>query len=517
VSNKPHLRKELGLFTLISLGIGSILGSGIFGMPAAMGAVAGPSLILAILITAVIVFFLGMAYAELGSTYPVTGGPYSFPRMAMGDLGGFLMGWGYFLYLFIGTAAIIDIFIVYLGFYIPGLAVGQTLTPFGIMIAIAFIWIFTIINIFGVKWGGLYGVITTIGKLIPLAILFFAGLFYLKGGNFTPFMPFGFTGVTLAIALFFWAFTGFEAITIPGEEIKNPSKTIPWAMILTILIVAIVYCLIAFVFVGMIDWKALGFDLENWKKIGNLTSPLADVFKAVKLHYLAAIAAIGGIIATAGAGGSWVLFQARLPYAMAKDKLFWAPAAKVNKKYHTPVVALIFTSILTSLILIFIPNFASVALIASVTGVLPYAAAVLSVFILRKVDKKTIRPFKLPFPKTITIVGFVLSTFIIYWASWPWTVVGSLLLLTGFIAYYFVKIKKWELKRNSWLLVYLFGIMIISYLGDPKFSFDNFLPINSLGILLFPYDLIILALFAIFIYIWSYKVNVKAFRIKKEK
>ncbi|NGX57041.1 MAG: putative transporter, partial [Candidatus Anoxychlamydiales bacterium] len=86
--SNPKLKKELGLFTMVALGVGSILGSGIFGMPAAMGAVAGPSLILAILITAVISFFLGMPYAELGSAFPLSGGPYSFPRLAMGaDMG----------------------------------------------------------------------------------------------------------------------------------------------------------------------------------------------------------------------------------------------------------------------------------------------------------------------------------------------------------------------------------------------------------------------------------------------
>jgi amino acid transporter len=508
VSN-TKLKKELGLFTMIALGVGSILGSGIFGMPAVMGAVAGPSLIIAILITAIITFFLGMPYAELGSSFPMSGGPYSFPRLAMGDFGGFLMGWGYFLYLFIGTAAIIDIFIVYLGYFIPGLAVGDTLTPMGITIAVISIWLFTIINIFGVKWGGLYGVVTSIGKLIPLAIFFFVGLVYVKFDNFTPVMPFGFTGVTLAIALFFWSFTGFEAITIPGEEIKNPSRTIPWAMVLSILIVAIVYSLIAFVFVGMIDWKNLNLTQGDWAGIAKLTSPLSDVALAIKMPWLASLAAIGAIIATAGAGGSWVLFQARLPYAMAKDKLFWLPCANVSKKYHTPIISLILTSVLTSLILIGFPNFATVALIASVTGILPYAAAVLSVAILRKTKKNTIRPYKLPFVRTTTLIGFIFSTYIIYWASWPWTIVGSLLLLTGFIAYFFVKVKNWEIKRNVWMLVYLLGIMITSYLGDPKFSFSNFLPINSIGVLLFPNDLYVLTIFSILIYIWAYKINVK--------
>jgi amino acid transporter len=322
-------------------------------------------------------------------------------------------------------------------------------------------------------------------------------------------MPFGFTGVTLAIALFFWSFTGFEAITIPGEEIKNPSKTIPWAMVLSILIVAIVYALIAFVFVGMIDWKNLNLSQGDWAGIAKLTSPLSDVALAIKMPWLASLAAIGAIIATAGAGGSWVLFQARLPYAMAKDKLFWAPCANVSKKYHTPIVSLILTSVLTSLILIGFPNFATVALIASVTGILPYAAAVLSVAILRKTKKNTVRPYKLPFVRTTTVIGFIFSTYIIYWASWPWTIVGSILLLTGFIAYFFVNVKNWEIERNIWIFVYLLGIMITSYLGDPKFSFSNFLPINSIGVLLFPYDLFVLTIFSILIYLWAYKINVK--------
>ncbi len=506
--SNDNLKKELGLFTLISIGIGGILGSGIFGMPAVMGAVAGPSLILAIIISGIITFFLGIAYAELGSAFPLTGGPYSLPRLAMGNLGGFLMGWGYFLYLFIGTAAVIDIFVVYLGFYVPGLAVGGTLTPLGITIAVVALWLFTLINIFGVKWGGLYSVITTIGKLIPLAIFFLVGLSYIKLKNFTPFMPFGFTGVTLAVSLFFWSFTGFESIVVPTEEIKNPKKTIPLAMILTIFIVIVVYTLLALVFVGMIDWKGLNLNLNDWKGIGKLSSPLSDVGIGIGLRWLAALATIGAIIATAGAGGSWVLIQSRLPYAMAKDKLFWKPMANVSHKYKTPVASLLFTSFLTTLILIAIPNFASVALIASVTGVVPYAAAVLSVKILRKTKPDVERPFKLPLVNFVTILGFIFATYIIYWASWPWSVVGAVLMLTGYVAFFFVK-KKWEFKRNLWVIGYLLGIVIIAYLGDPNFMFNNFLPIKPLGYLMMPYDLIVLAIFSIIIYIWAYKANIK--------
>jgi APA family basic amino acid/polyamine antiporter len=135
-ANQAHLKREIGLFTLVAIGVGSIIGSGMFAMPAVMGSVAGPALLLAVVLTGVVTTLLAISYAELGSAFPITGGPYSLPRLAMGDVGGFVLGWGYFLYSFIGTAAIIDIFVTYLSFYVPGLAVGETLTPWGISIAV---------------------------------------------------------------------------------------------------------------------------------------------------------------------------------------------------------------------------------------------------------------------------------------------------------------------------------------------------------------------------------------------
>ncbi len=506
---ESKLKKEIGLITLVSIGLGGILGSGIFALPAAMGAVAGPSLILAILFAGIITAFLAIAYAELGAAFPLTGGPYSLPRLALGDFGGFIMGWGYFLYLFIGTAAIIDIFVVYLGFYVPGLAEGGTLTPMGITIAVIALWVFTFINIFGVKWGALYSVITTIGKLIPLALFTLVGFFYMKADNFTPFMPFGFSGITLAITLFFWSYTGFEAIVVPSEEVKNPSRNIPLAMLLTVVLSIIIYMVISIVFVGMLPWEGLNLGAHSWQDVKELTSPLSDVSKALGLPWLAAIATIGAIIATAGSGGSWVLIQGRMPYAMAKDNLFWSPVGKIHPKFQTPAFSLIFTSVLTTIILITIPNFPSVALIASVTAVVPYAAAVLAVPILRKTKASTARPFKLPLHKLITIIGFILSTYLIYWASFPWTIVGAILMLTGYLAFLLVRTKNIELKRNNWILVYLIGIIIVSCLGDPTFVFNNFLPWTPAGILMMPYDLIVLTIFAIAIYMWAYRINTK--------
>lgn len=506
----PSLKRNIGLFTLVALGVGSIIGSGMFAMPAVMGSVAGPALILAVVLTGAVTAILAISYAELGSAFPLTGGPYALPRLALGDVGGFVVGWGYFLYAFVGTAAIIDIFVTYLDFYVPGLAIGQTLTPLGTMIAVIALWAFTAINVAGVKWGGLYSVVTTVGKIIPLILFGVIGLAFLNFSNFSNFMAFGWTGVTLAMAFEFWAFTGFESVVIPSGEVKNPGRTIPRAMMLTMAIVIAIYAFISFTFTGMINWTGLGLKAGDWTGVGSLSSPLANIAGALGLPILAAIAIIGAIIATAGCGGDWVLLQGRIPYAMAQDRLFWSPMKKVHNRFGTPYLSLIFASVLTMAIQVLIPNFPSVALIASITALVPYVAAALSVPIMRKTKPTTPRPFKLPVPKIITGLGFVLATFMVYWASWPWTLIGGILMLAGFPLFLLVRTHSLEIKRSAWLWAYLIGIVAISYLGDTNFVFQNFLPVGPLGIITMPYDMIVLTVFAILIFAWAYFANARA-------
>jgi len=509
-AEKAGLKRELGLFSLVALGVGGIIGSGVFGLPAIMGSVAGPSFILAVMLVGLVATLLAIIYAELGSAFPTSGGPYSIPRVALGDGAGFVIGWGYFLYAFIGTAAIIDIFVTYLGFYIPGLANGPTLTPVGIGIAVAALWAFTAINYFEIKWGGLFGIVTTIGKLLPLAIFAIVGITLLNPGNFSPFFAFGWSGVSLAMAFEFWAFTGFEGVVIPSEEVKNPSKTIPRAMLITMGIVIATYVAISIAFTGLINWSGLGITPGNWNAIGGLSSPLSDVSKGAGLAILAAVVTIGAIISTAGAGGDWVLFQARIPYAMAKDGLFWNRMGQVHKKYGTPFVALIFASVLTMVVQILIPNFPSVALLASITTLIPYAAAAVSLPILRKTHPATPRPFKLPFGTLLAGIGFVLSSLLIYWASWPWTFVGGILTLIAFPMFLLLKNHKLELTRHLWLLVYIAGLVVISLLGDTNFVLDNFLPVGPQGMIPIPYDAMVVTAFSIGIFVWAYYSNVRA-------
>jgi len=514
-SAKPALKKELGLWSLVGLGVGGIIGSGIFGLIAAYGADAGPALTLAIVLVGIIMTILALIYAELGSRFPLTGGPYSIPRLALGNSAGYLVGWGYFIYAFTGTAAIIDVFVAYIGFYVPGLSTGLTLTNLGIGVALVALAVFTVINVLGVRWGGLFGMVTTVAKLIPLILFALVGLFYLNFGNFSPFMPSGWSGIAVAMALAVFMFTGFEAVVIPSGEVKNSSRTIPRAIIITMAVVVVVYVLIGIAFVGLINWSGLGMSVGDWSYstgIGSLSSPLSDVAKGAGYGLLAAIITIGAVISTAGAGSDWVLFQGRIPYAMADDGLFPKPMDRVNGKYGTPALSIVFASVLTGIIQVLFPFFPNVVLLASITTLIPYAAASVSLAILRKNPRLGVADhFRLPGGMVFAFLGFVLSSVLIYWATWPLTLVGAILTLIGFPLYLFAKNKEMEWRRQAWFWVYVVGLTAISFLGDTNFVTSGVLSVaGPLGYVSMPYDLVVIAVFSALVFLWAYKANTNA-------
>jgi basic amino acid/polyamine antiporter, APA family len=426
---------------LTSITVGGIIGSGIFALAATMGYVAGPAAVVALALLGVVVILMALPYAELSAAYPITGGPYSLPRRALGNFAGFLLGWGYFLYAFIGTAAIIDVFVEYLGTYWPAVTAtnssGQiVITWVGSGVGLLFLLGYTVLNIVGIKWGSAFAIVTTFAKIIPLVLFGLIGLWLIRVGNFTAFgfAPFGWAGVAFAMSLGFFAFTGFEAASIPAEEVKNPKRTLPTATILSVAIVTAIYALVAVAFIGGIRWGALSLTPGAWGSTGSLL--LNNVADAWGLAILGTVVVFGALISTFGAGGDWVLLQGRMPYAMARDNLFFKSMARIHPRFGTPAVALIFASGLTGVILITLTSFPEAALLASITVLVPYAAAALALLVLRRSDPHAERPFRLPAAGALTPAAFVIATILIYWASWPWTLIGVLLTLVGIPLYF---------------------------------------------------------------------------------
>jgi basic amino acid/polyamine antiporter, APA family len=440
-ANEPKLKREVGLLGLTSITVGGIIGSGIFALAATMGYVAGPAAVVALALLGVVVILMALPYAELSAAYPITGGPYSLPRRALGNFAGFLMGWGYFLYAFIGTAAIIDVFVEYLGTYWSAVtttnAAGQlVITWVGVGIGLAFLVFYTFLNILGIKWGSAFAIVTTFAKVIPLVFFGLIGLLLIRVGNFTAFgfAPFGWAGIAFAMSLGFFAFTGFEAASIPAEEVRNPKRNLPIATIVSVGIVTAIYALVAVAFIGGIRWGALSITPGDWGATGSLL--LNNVADAWGLAILGTVVVFGALISTFGAGGDWVLLQGRMPYAMAKDNLFFKSMARIHPRFGTPAVALVFASALTGVVLILLTSFPEAALLASITTLIPYGAAALALLVLRRSDPGAERPFRLPGAWVLTPAAFVIATILVYWASWPWTLIGVFLMLVGIPLYF---------------------------------------------------------------------------------
>ncbi len=496
------LRKELGIVLLTGIGIGAVIGSGIYTLPGLIASVSGPLSITAIVLMGVITFILMYILAKLGRMYPRAGGLYYFAREVLGDLAGFITGLSYYFCCFIGTAAIIYAFLLYLSYYIPNIVIGLTLTPLGTAIAIVILAIVTAINIIGVKYGAGLNFILTIARIAPLLAFIAIAFTRINIGNFEPFAPYGLGSIGLAVAFGFWMFVGFESVVLVGEEVKEPEKIIVRAAMATVAIVTTIYILLIVSFTGAIDWEGLGIARGDWGALGELSSPLADVSRALGVVGLAELMVIGAVIASAGCFSDWVLLQGRVAYALAREDRFWKPIAYVNPRFGTPSRALILSSLLTAIIMILIPSFPNVILIAMITEFIPYGISALSLSSIAGHSRKMM---------AIGAIGFLLASLYIYWACWPWTLTGTILAILSLILYpiivksssLFLK----ELKRNTWYIVYLIGLTLISLLGDAMFEYNNFLPISPLNIFTTPIDVVVIIIFGIAIFTWAIKTQ----------
>lgn len=495
------MKRELGLILLTAIGVGAVIGSGIYALPGLITSVSGPLSIIAIVLMSLITLILMYILAKLGRIYPKAGGLYYFAKEVLGDLAGFITGLSFYFCCFIGTAAIIYAFLLYLSYYIPEVAVGLTLTPLGIAIAITILAIVTIINIIGVKHGAGLNFILTIAKIIPLLVFVVVAFTRIDVGNFTPFAPYGFGSIGLAVAFGFWMFVGFESVVLVGEEVKEPEKIIMRSAMATVAIIAIIYILVITAFIGAVDWGALGVPKGDWGALGGLSAPLADLSKAFGLPGLAELMVLGAVISTAGCFSDWVLLQGRVAYALARENRLWKLLTYVNPRFGTPSKALIFSSILTALIMILVPSFPNVILLAMIAEFIPYGISALSFSVIRCS------------PITVVLggVGFILASLYIYWACWPWTLTGAVVAILS-LALYPIMVKNIsltlkELKKNSWYITYLVGLTIISLLGDSMFEYNNFLPISPLNIFTTPIDVIVIMLFGTTIFLWVMKTQ----------
>jgi amino acid transporter len=426
---KIELRSKLTLFDVTNLVVGAIIGADIY-VASALGAkYLGPFSLIVWVIAGIIAIVVALCFAQCAALLPKVGGPYAYAHAAWGAFAGFIVGWSLWLAEWMSLAVFPVAFTQYLMPFLPSLDFYSQAAVKGLFV------IFLIItNVVGVKAAGKVNDLLTIVKLTPLIFFTAIGVLFIISNtaattkNFLPFLPYGTGNFGLALVLIFWAYAGFEISTIPAEEIENPSKTIPKAIILGILIVIVFYLTTNFVLFGVRSYGLLRNDSAPLVKATN------DALGSIPLLAVVGglIVGVGALISVAGSDESGMIGTSRLGYALAADGLFPSVFAKIHPKYKTPYLGIIIQGV--------------TALIAAVYGSLEmlmatsvfllataYVATSLSVFWLRKKDPGTQSRWEAS--SIIPVLGIIFSVFLISQCAMVQIVTGVLMLLVGIPIY----------------------------------------------------------------------------------
>ena len=359
-------RRSLGLWMCTSLVAGSMIGSGVFLLPASLASFGGIS-ILGWLVSAGGALCLALVLARLGATMPKVGGPYAFGREGFGDFVGFWIAWSYWISLLTGNAALAVATASYATVFWPILGAAPAA---GLATALAALWTLVLVNAHGVRTAGLVQLVTTVLKLLPLAAIGTVGFLYFQADHFQPFNPTGessFSAVTATVALTLWAFLGLEAGTVPAADVRDPARTIPKATILGTSVAAVIYIACTASVMGIIAPADLSVS----------TAPFADAAGSIWGNWGRWIIGAGATISCFGALNGWVLLTGQIPRAAALDGLLPARFAHLSKR-GTPVVALVLSGVLATILIGMnytrglVQAFTFLILLATLATLLPY-------------------------------------------------------------------------------------------------------------------------------------------------
>ena len=422
--SKAELKPELSLFDVTNLVVGSIIGADIYVASTFGARYLGPFSLIVWVLAGVIAIVIALCFAQCAALLPKVGGPYAYAKEAWGPFAGFLVGWSLWLAEWVSLAVFPVAFTQYLMFFLPSLD-----PTFQIFVKGLFIAFLVATNIVGVRAAGKTNDVLTVAKLAPLVLFSVIGLSYIilhpatATGNFLPLLPFGLGNFGLTLVLVFWAYAGFEISTIPAEETKNPSRTIPKAIVLGISIVTIFYLVTNTVLFGVMPTNQLA--------ASNTPLPTATGTALASLPTLSLVAGTivgaGALISVAGSDESGMIGTSRLGYALAVDGLFPRIFAKIHPRFKTPYLGIIVTAAAA-----FIAANADMTMLIAVSVFLlavSYFATSASIFFLRRKGLRAL--FHLRGGLFVPILGTIFSLLLITQCTITQFVLGLVLLAAG--------------------------------------------------------------------------------------
>jgi APA family basic amino acid/polyamine antiporter len=333
--------RQLGFWMCLALVVGNMIGSGIFLLPAALSPY-GLNSIFGWIFSATGGVLLAIVFAQLSRVYPQAGGPYVYPRAAFGECCGFVMAWGYWMSVWVGNAAIAIGTIAYLSELVPAIKSiegGPQLT------AVALIWILTFVNWRGVKHAGVFQLVTTVLKVMPLVAVIVLAIVLIAAGDLSVIkvepQPFTIPAMTAAATLTLWGLLGLESATVPADNVIDPKRNIPLATLWGTVVTALIYVMACSVVILLIPGSQLA----------GSNAPFADAVRLFWGDGAASLLALFAFISGFGALNGWILVQGEMPRVLAKEKVFPDLFAH-ESRYRTPDYSLFITSALVTLVML---------------------------------------------------------------------------------------------------------------------------------------------------------------------
>lgn len=442
-TEKTALKKNLKLKDITGLGIGAVVGVGIFVATGEGAHIAGPSVIISFILAAIVACLCGLLYSELATMFPVAGSTYSYAYIAFGEIIAMIVGWCLTAQYLAACSVVAS------GW--SGTFVG-ILKSFNIILpkvftasaskggivdlpAILITFILTFILCFGMKESSTINNVIVVIKIGIILLFIILGVSHINPANYTPFTPYGMKGILEGTALIFFSYVGFDTISTSAEEAENPKRDIPLALIICLIVVSILYVLVAFVLTGMVPYKEI--ISEN---------AVPGALARVGINWGSALVGIGAILGMISTLLVVLYGQVRVFMAMSRDGLLPKIFSKIDEKHKTPIISTIITGSIAAIIAGFLPLNIIVQFL-SIGTLLGFIVVSLAVIVLRKTMPGFPRKFMCPGVPFISII----------------TIICCIVLLTK------LKLTVW-LAFSVWIC---FGLIVYFVYGRKKSALQN--------------------------------------------
>ncbi|HBU82271.1 MAG TPA: amino acid permease [Paenibacillus sp.] len=400
------LKRVLGPLDLMTLGVGAIIGTGIFVLTGVAAATyAGPGLVLSFLLAGIICAFAALCYSEFASSVPASGSAYTYSYTAFVEVIAWILGWDLILEYGFASAAVASGWSGYFQTLLSGFglelphALTSAFNPekgtyFDITAAMITL-IITFLLTRGVKEAARANGIMVAIKIIVVLIFIGVGVFYVEPDNWQPFLPFGMSGVTAGAATVFFAYIGFDAVSTAAEEVKRPQRDLPIGIIASLAICTVLYIVVSLILTGIVPYHML-----------NVSDPVAFAFEFVQLKGLSWIVSLGAITGITTVLLVMMYGQTRLLYSMSRDGLLSPVFSKVSGKSQTPAMGTWVAGIIVALFSGFI-SLGHLAELTNIGTLFAFAVVSLGIIVLRKNNPELKRGFRVPLVPLIPILSAV--------------------------------------------------------------------------------------------------------------